>query len=234
MKTNWTLAWLLIPSLWLTTACNREKITTMSDDDIAETVDGTVSELDGGSATDISSSARTAALLNNSIFCGLTGDTTITATGPQGRYTWTGTWTWLVNCTSGTPSSISLDNVGSATFDGTNFDFANTFTGEWIINGLDSISPGFTTNGTSIRVGTGTTTVRNRTKEFSYTNNLVFTDVIVNKTTHQITSGTGTAHCIGTVVEGDDFDRKADLLFNGDGTYTVTLDNGGVFTFNLR
>ena len=79
MKTNWTLAWLLIPSLWLTTACNREKITTMSDDDIAETVDGTVSELDGASATDISSSARTAALLNNSIFCGLTGDTTITA-----------------------------------------------------------------------------------------------------------------------------------------------------------
>jgi hypothetical protein len=234
MKIKTLFSLLLIPAMFVLAACNREKVTTMSDDEIAETVDGTVSELDGGSALDLSSSARTAALLNNSVFCGLTGDTTLTATGPQGRYTWTGTWSWIVNCTSGTPSSISLDNVGSATFDGTNFDFTNTFTGAFEMTGLDSTFTEFTTNGTSVRVGTGSTTVRNRVKEFSYTNNLVFTDVMVKKSDYTIASGTGTAHCVGTVVDGNDFDRTASIVFNGDGTYTVTLDNGGVYTFNLR
>jgi hypothetical protein len=83
-------------------------------------------------------------------------------------------------------------------------------------------------------VGTGTTVIRNRKKEFSYTNHLVFTNVRVRKTDHTIASGTGTAHCVGTVVDGKDFDRTAAIVFNGDGTYTVTLDNGQVFMFNLQ
>jgi hypothetical protein len=36
------------------------------------------------------------------------------------------------------------------------------------------------------------------------------------------------------VVDGTSFDRTASITFNGDGTYTVTLDGGAVFTFNLR
>jgi hypothetical protein len=234
MKIRILLSLLLIPAMLMLAACNREKFDTMSDDDIAETVDGTVSELNGGSATDLSSSARSAALLNNSVFCGLTGDTTMTAAGPQGRYNWTATWTWNVNCTSGTPSSISIDNVGAATFDGTNLDFANTFTSDFEMTGLGSAATEFITNGSSIRIGTGSTGLRNRRKEFSYTNTLAFSNVKVKKSDYTIASGSGTAHCVGIVVDGNNFDRTASINFNGDGTYTITTDNGTVYTFNLR
>ncbi|MBL0020791.1 MAG: hypothetical protein IPP17_31255 [Bacteroidetes bacterium] len=110
MKTNWTLALVLIPSLWLTTACKTAKSHHHERRRHRRNRRRHRLRIDGGSATDISSSARTAALLNNSVFCGLTGDTTITATGTQGRHL-DRAWTWLVNCMSGTPSSISLDNV---------------------------------------------------------------------------------------------------------------------------
>jgi hypothetical protein len=232
MKKNIFLLLLLV-SMMLT-ACNRDSVTTMSDDDIAETVDGTMSELGGGAALDLGSSARTAALLNNSIFCGLTGDTTLSATGTQGLYTWTATWTWLVNCLSGTPSGISLDNIGSSTYDGTNFDFSNTFTGDFEMTGLSNTTTEYNVNGTSVRNGSGTTTVRNRVKDWNYTNTLAFTNVKVKKSDYTIASGSGTARCVGSVVDGTSFDRTASITFNADGTYTVTLDGGAVFTFNLR
>ncbi len=234
MKTRSLLSLLLVSGMLLLAACKSEKITTMSDDDISETVDGTVSELDGGAALDMSSSARTAALLNNSIFCGRTGDTTLSATGPQGRYTWNATFNWLVNCTSGTPSSITLDNVGSATYDGTNVDIANTFTSDFTMTDLGNTTTEYNVNGTSVRLGTGTTTIRKRSKEFSYTNTLTFTNVKVKKADYTIASGTGSAHCVGTVVDGNSFDRTASITFNGNDTYTVTLDNGTAYTFNLR
>ncbi len=97
-----------------------------------------------------------------------------------------------------------------------------------------STSTEYNTNCTSIRIGTGITAVRNRIKEFNYTNTLVFNNVNVKRLGNSIASGTDTVRFVGTVVDGVSFDRAGSMVFNGNDTYIVTLDNGTVFTFSLR
>lgn len=233
MKIKTLLPSLLVAATLLFTACNKESLTTMSDDDVSESMSSDFSESSGGTSTDISASARTAAVLNNSVFCGLTGDSTYVYVGVGGRYNLTTTWTWIVTCTSGTPTSIDFTNTGNAAFTGTNLDFTNTFVGNASITDLSNATE-FTAAGTSVRTGTGTIAARKKSKDFAYVTTFNYTNVKIKRSDYTIASGTGTARCVGTVVDGEDFDRTATILFNGDGTYTVTLDNGKTYTFNLR
>lgn len=233
MKIKNLLPALFVAATLVFTACQKESLTVMSDDDVSQSMSDDFSESSGGTSTDITASARTAAILNNSIFCGLTGDSTYVYTGPAGLYNLTTTWTWVVTCTSGTPTSIDFTNSGSASYNGANLDFSNTFVGDAQVTDLSNATE-FTAVGTSVRTGTGTISSKRRTKDFSYVTTFTYTDVKIKRTDYTISSGTGTAHCVGAVVDGDAFDRSATIVFNGDGTYTITLDNGKTFTFNLR
>ncbi|MFN8396448.1 MAG: hypothetical protein U0176_17620 [Bacteroidia bacterium] len=233
MKIKTLLPSLLVAGTLMFTACNKEAMTTMSDDDISESMSNDFSESSGGTSTDISASARTAAVLNSSVFCGLTGDSTFVYVGTGGRYNLTTTWTWVVTCTSGTPTSIDFTNTGNAAFNGTALSFTNTFVGDASITDLSNATE-FTAAGTSVRTGTGSFEGKRRTKDFTYVTTFTYTDVKIKRSDYTISSGTGTAHCVGAVVDGEAFDRTATISFQGDGTYIVTLDNGNVYTFNLK
>jgi hypothetical protein len=224
---------LVLLTLWFT-ACKKEQVTVLSDNESKETMSNDVSGKSGGTAVEIDAAARTSAVLNNSIFCGLTGDTTITQVSGSGNLNFTVTWTWDVNCISGVPSSISFDNTGSASYEGSSINFSNTFVGNAEVTGLGGSFEEYSCTGASVRTGTGTTEVKRRTKTYTYVNTIAYTSVKVRKSDHKIMSGTGTAHLVGVVVDGDDFDRTATFVFNGNGTYTLTLDTGEEFTFNLN
>jgi hypothetical protein len=111
-------------------------------------------------------------------------------------------------------------------------DFTNTFVGDASITDLSNATE-FSAAGTSVRTGAGTIAARKRSKDFTYVTTFTYTDVKIRRSDYTISSGTGTAHCVGAVVDGESFDRTATILFNGDGTYTITLDNGGTYTFSL-
>jgi hypothetical protein len=139
-----------------------------------------------------------------------------------------------VTASSGVPSSISCDNPASASYQGSDFNFSNTFVGDAEVSGLGGIYEEYSCTGKSVRTGTGTTKVKRRDKTYTYVNNITYTAVKMRKSDYKIMSGSGTAHLVGMVTDGDAFDRTATFVFNGNGTYTITLDTGEDFTFNLN
>ncbi len=103
---------------------------------------------------------------------------------------------------------------------------------KWVLTDLDTSNTEYTLNGTGWATAGGSLNVKWRDKFFAYQDSLRYIDVKIRKTDHAIIGGGGTARIFGTIgrLSSNDFDRKATFVFNPDGSYTVTLDNGTAFT----
>jgi hypothetical protein len=60
-----------------------------------------------------------------------------------------------------------------------------------------------------------------------------WTNINVNKDSRSIVSGTGTVNYSGSIA-GNTITRTGTIVYNGNGTATLTLDNGNVFTIQTR
>lgn len=233
MKTSTLLPCLALGALLALSACDREDSKKdMSDDEIASTVENSLASGMGGATMSVDQSARTAANYNVPAYCGATRDTTINVNGPQSRYILNTVWTATVNCTGSIPTSIGYTLSGSSLYNGSNIDLEAILGGAATLTGLSG-SGNYVLDGQLTRVGSGSLTTERRTKEFSSELYFDFDGLNISKTAYTILSGSATVTLNGAVVDGNDYNRTGNLVFNGDGTATLTLDNGAVFTINL-
>lgn len=233
MKTSTLLPCLALGALMTFSACNRDSSKKdMSDDEIASTVENSLASGMGGATVSVDQSARTTTNYAVPSYCGATRDTTINVNGPQGRYILNTVWTATINCTGSIPSSISYTIGGSSLYNGTNIDLEAILGGAATMTGLSG-SGNYVLDGQFTRVGNGSLTTDRRTKEFSSELYFDFDALNISKTSYTILSGSATVTINGAVVDGNSYARTGNLVFNGDGTATLTLDNGAVFTITL-
>jgi hypothetical protein len=233
MKISTLLPLLALAAALTFSACGRDKSDKeMSDDDIAASVESSLSAAEGGATLNMEQSARTSATFGVPAYCSLSGDSSINVTGSLGRYTLNSVWNWSVNCTGAVPTSISYALSGTSAYNGTNLDLDAILGGNFTLTGLTS-GNNYILDGLLTRVGNGSLSTDKRTKEFSSEFFLDFDAVNISKSTSTIVSGSATVTLNGSVVDGNDYARTGSLVFNGDGTATLTLDNGAVFTITL-
>ncbi|MBS3738450.1 hypothetical protein [Mesohalobacter halotolerans] len=138
-------------------------------------------------------------------------------------------WTWTLNCDAQN-NSVSFDSEanGSLEFDGPNLSKDMLRTHEFFITGIEPSSTEWVYNANHTRDGFIQSNVGNQN---SMNTLLIYgsTDIVVSKSTQQIVSGTFDVDFSATLPNGNIVTRGATVVFNGNQTATITLDNGVSF-----
>jgi hypothetical protein len=82
------------------------------------------------------------------------------------------------------------------------------------------------------RAGTATSKIGKYT--FHSTLNMQSSNIAVDKTTHEIISGSATVALVTTSDSGKEFDFSGTITFLGDKKATLALTNGGTYNFQWK
>jgi len=171
-------------------------------------------------------------IAQGNLACNVPFDTTVTYTlsgNATGSYTHN--WTFLLNCQEGVPVSLNVNANYEGEFNGPNIEREVNGNRQRVWTGLQPFSPEFVINGSSTRYGTRTHNF-GAGNTFTWTLNRSVTDLTIDKGTHQILSGTATLEGDLIVSNGNNYEFDATLIFNGDGTATLTI-NGNEYIIEL-
>jgi hypothetical protein len=148
--------------------------------------------------------------------------------GPR-SWTITSNWSWTLNCDAQN-NSASFDLIGNGTldFDGPNLSKDITRAHNFNITGIEPSSDDWIYNANHTRNGLIQSNVGNK-NSMTTTLNYGSTDIVVSKATQEIVSGTFNVSFQATLSNGNTVTRGATVVFNGNRTATVTLDNGTTF-----
>jgi hypothetical protein len=169
-------------------------------------------------------------------FCGFTNDTTVTKSFAGSDFSWsrTANWSWIVNCDSNNAyNNVVFTESGTSSFEGPRIEWTATHGGSFTVSNLAVSEANFIVNGSMTRNAVGTVSSRRRSGNYSSTIVHNWTNISVNKDSRSIVSGTGSVNYNGTI-EGNTISRTGTLVYNGDGTATLTMDNGNIFTIQTR
>lgn len=211
----------------LFTSCQKDN--ELTEEDIVESIEAALKTNGSDEMSLISTPYKSAA-------CGYTNDTTVmrSATGTGFAWSRTANWTWVVNCdVNNAYNNVVFTEGGNSTYYGPRVDWTATHTGSFTVTNLLVSEPNYIVNGSMTRNATGAVTTRRRSENYSSTIVHSWANVNVDKTSRSIVSGSGAVNYSGTMA-GNTVTRTGSLVYNGNGTATLTMDNGNVFTIQTR
>ena len=231
-------------------SCSKNNSTTSSGStaptqaDAADALSSSLVSGSGGYADQLNESASFASAGNTGkgeglgllqrLTCGVPFDTTYehSYSGVSGRTaTITHQWEMLLTCNGLQPSTLTFTGTFAGTYDGPNLSASIEGNRNWTISGLEKANSDLTYNGSFESAGTNTFKVRNK-NTFTRDIRIVSTDVLVDKSTHLIVSGSATVNIDCTNSGGKTYSFSGTLVFNGDQTATLNF-NGNFFTIHL-
>lgn len=170
----------------------------------------------------------------SAVNCNQTVSESFSNSNTVGNRSWTvqTSWTWTLNCdVQNNNASFDLNGNGSLDFDGPNLSKDITRTHDFNVTGIEPSSNEWTYNANHSRDGFIQSNVGNQN---SMNTLLTYgsTDIVVSKATEMIVSGTFEIDFSATTSTGNSVTRGATVVFNGNQTATVTLDNGNTFDVN--
>jgi len=203
----------------------------ISDSEAAEIVETTVAERSAGATMPTVDMAELLA----SLACGEPGDTTFQHNGSAGPATYTGTFEigWLITCSNlGVPQSAAFTLDGNTSFTATRWAGSGSGSGTLTATGLNPSANAYIFDGTYTGSRNLTGNLRTVDPTISTTTVLTLTALTIRKSDKVITGGTGTVQVTATNARGITRTVNGTLVFNGDGTATVTV-NGYSHTFDI-
>lgn len=242
MKT--TKLFLLAILVCLAGACNDDDDTdssvAMSSEEAADVVATSLASNSSGltAAVDVSADAADAAVAASSggrtAACGYTDQQSITATSATGAvitYSYDYEYSYILTCGGETPQSLSVTATYDGEFDAPRIASQHSGTVDLFVTALDESETTYMINGDYSRAGAFQSKIRNKN---SSTTTVDFTidDLEVDKTTQKILSGTASVTITGSVTGKGSFTYTASVVFEGDGSATVTI-NGSIYAVDL-
>jgi hypothetical protein len=219
------------------TSCRKdpaEIVELLTSSEAAEIIEtAMVSKTGGFTMPAIEASQIIEAYLNS---CNTPGDTSLqkSKAGGVATYNYNLNMDWLVTCTGpNLPQSAAVNIAATGNFTSLHWAGSDVTAGNLTYTGLDLQAPEYTINGSYELEGDITGTLRKVSPTFNCVTEMHLVDLKINKTTFKITNGTGTATVIANTANGETKTLNASLVFNGDGTLTVTV-NGHSHTFPLN
>jgi hypothetical protein len=138
-----------------------------------------------------------------------------------------------LNCNSNSEPDNVIDTITyNGSFDGPRLSSTNSGSAKAKIAGLTSTATNFVVNGEFKRDGSFQSKIGNKASGNSHID-IVGTNIILSKPGRKILSGTATITITGTGPKGNSFSFNGTIVFNGDGTATLTLTGGASYTINL-
>ncbi len=173
-------------------------------------------------------------IANSHPVCGTIRSDTVShqsATGSPSTYSYMSTYNFVVNCVSNMPDNLSSNLVYNNSFSNQNISSTNSGSSAFTVTGLQPTATSFVINGEYKRNGAFTSKIDTSNHG---TNNvdIVINGLTITRSSRIIASGTATTSVTGYVPKKGNFSYTGTLVFNGDGTATLTL-NGTVYIINL-
>lgn len=240
MKKQFVFGALFCALVIVSSSCNKKnKEDAITSDDAADAVSETMQYKSGGYPEDVQAAANYTLNLNlgtpgAGLHCGESHDSTITAsiTGSV-TASYTHTWEYTLNCdTDSNPVSITGTGNHTGEYDGPRIHSNTNGTRNWTITGLGSSSADFIYNGSHSRSGVHTSKIGKK-NTFTTSIQTVTSNVLVDKSTKHIVSGSATVNATCTSSSGKAYTFTGTLVFNGDETATLTL-NGNTYTITFN
>lgn len=211
---------------------NNSSINAISNADMTQAVTNAVS----GSANGIvTQSENTAMLVATAILgCGQSSDTTISGTSQAGAlitYSYNLVYNRTSVCTGGVVSCYNTTITGGSSYSFMLMSSADSTSAQISVSGVQSSSSSYLLNETYVRKGTQQSFITN---QHAFASTLTFTsnNIIIDKTTKKITSGTATVKFNGTDLTGKAVSSTATVTFLGNNQATLVLNNGNPTTIN--
>lgn len=208
----------------------------VSTDDAADMVSGSLSLNSNGLANVASDVTFNASVIPNTRqMCGTVKADTISrqsTVGASVTYSYNLTYNFMILCdTASHPDSLSSSLIYSGSYSGPNIATTNSGSSIFTVGGLLAAAPDFIINGEYKSAGSfksKTDTAKNGNNSID----IVVKGLTVKKPGRTIVSGSATISISGDVPKKGNFSYTGTIVFNGDGTATLTL-NGTVYTINL-
>ncbi len=166
--------------------------------------------------------------------CGTTLKDSITNSGTNGSATFSYFFKFArtMNCnTNIEPDNLANNILYRGSFSGPNLTTADTGSAIFTIAGLTFSAKSYVLNGEYKRSGSFQSKVGNKASGHSNVD-IVVTNLTLTKPTRKIASGNATISITGSTSKNGDFSYTGTLVFNGDGTATLTI-NGNIYAINL-
>lgn len=207
-------------------SCSDDETTaSLSSEEEAEMVAAAVGE------SGFTTSAEQSAVYANESFeaetnaCGYSTTESLSITNPAGTvitYSYSCEYEAVLVCTDVIPQSLTVLFTYSGAFDAPRLTSDHSGDGALSVTALDETEDMFEVNGSYSRTGSFASKVQNKNTGNSVVV-LVAEDVMVNKASYEIESGSASATITGEV-GGQGFTFTAAITFLGDGTATIVID----------
>ena len=238
-------------SVMTLTSChkNSSATTTISESDAAQVMVDAISPSTGGLVSQVNNSATlfangtvtggTVHSVNNhlttdsyNIPCGTQKDSTVAYSSLSSgvpSFTYSLTWAYKLDCS--VPSTFTLNFSGQGTYNG--FVQSSSFksTGGLVLSGLGSTASQFTFNSNYTRTGTTTSKIGNK-NTFDHALSITSSNIVYDKTTKEIVSGTATVSIKVTSTSGNSWTYGGTLTFLGNKTARLVLNSGIVYNIS--
>ncbi len=206
-------------------------------DDAADMVAGSLSLNSDGVANMASDATLNATVMGDAhLKCGTVRSDTISrlaGTGSPFSFSYKLTYNFMVDCNSNNqPDSLSSNLTYTGFFSGPNMSSSNSGSSVFGVGGLLPADTAFVINGEYKRAGSFSSKV-DTAKHGNNNIDINISKLTLKKPSRKIESGTATFSITGSTPHKGNFSFTGTLVFNGDGTATLTV-NGNVYTINLE
>ncbi|WP_336069781.1 hypothetical protein [Mesoflavibacter sp. CH_XMU1404-2] len=142
-------------------------------------------------------------------------------------------WNYELFCdTYNIPESVSFNAISTGNYDSVRIDSNDNSDLNVTIAGLSPLDSYLTLNGNFTRDGSQQLTTVLNTRNLTSTLNLDLTNVLIDSTSYQITSGTGNFTFSYTNLNNT-YSYTGNMVFNGNGSITIII-NGLTYTIDLN
>lgn len=224
--------------LFLASSCKKEEtqnVERVTEEEALEVMEMSVETESMGISEQIEEVAiiTTESLLANPL-CGNTFDTTIikqySNTSTSVDYTFN--WHKVTNCTDNTISDFTYTYTASGSYNSQRMSSSSTANGTLIISQLSPSFDDYLADVSYTKIGTHESKIGNNN---SFTSTVIVNspDVLIDKSTLRISSGTMNITLSGSTSAGTTFSFNGVIVFLGNGEASITLSNGNVYNVSL-
>ncbi len=226
----------LIPAfcgLVLLASCNKDN-KVITDQQTADLVESSLATVDAGAMEDYKMAATYAEVMYSTYVgdCSFTDDTiySFNYTGPLRTYDFSSAMSWTVDCTGLEVTAITFALVKSGSYAGPKCTRDGDATGTLVLTDLAPSFAEYSASGTLNGNGNATFETSKGTVTTSTVTELTLTSLTIDKSTYQITSGSG-ALTIDATKDGKSVTKTATLTF--DGSSVIFTINGEDYVFTI-
>ncbi len=147
-------------------------------------------------------------------------------------YSYSISYLFSLVCETNQSRYFTIDFEGNGMYSSPRFESDDTISYEAELTNISSSESFYLYNGSFSRIGTQTTRIAGRTKNFNSTLLLESTNISIDKSSRTILGGATGFSLTGNLNSGDSFSFVGDIVYNGNDSATVTL-NGTSYNVSL-